>query len=325
MVCSACGKVLQESGVFPGGAVRCSCGRENRVPPLEPLRSSRPSEGDVYRAASSRVAEAGMVTCPFCGGPCQANARACPHCDVELLSVRCPHCYALHFSGARFCVRCGKELELEPLLDATDAPCPRCDKPLSAAAGGAREAFERSAVLDLGASASQSSWHECVACGGIFLDSHSLEALIAREADPARRGLLPAQSPPAQHAADHVRYLKCPMCHAFMNRVNFGKRSGVIVDVCRSHGTWFDAGELTQAIEFVAKGGLADAALRERADQEARANDPEVARAAAALHAELAREAAEEDHALAPPMIDRSRWRGGRHRTLLDILFELLR
>lgn len=51
-----------------------------------------------------------------------------------------------------------------------------------------------------------------------------------------------------------------------MNRVNFGRRSGVIVDVCRAHGTWFDAGELVAALEFVAQGGLADSLRRERED-----------------------------------------------------------
>jgi hypothetical protein len=28
-----------------------------------------------------------------------------------------------------------------------------------------------------------------------------------------------------------------------MNRVNFAEYSGVVVDVCREHGTWFDADE----------------------------------------------------------------------------------
>jgi hypothetical protein len=41
-----------------------------------------------------------------------------------------------------------------------------------------------------------------------------------------------------------------------MNRVNFGPRSGVIVDVCGQHGSWFDAGELALALSFVAEGGL---------------------------------------------------------------------
>jgi Zn-finger nucleic acid-binding protein len=41
-----------------------------------------------------------------------------------------------------------------------------------------------------------------------------------------------------------------------MARMNFGKRSGVIVDACRMHGTWFDAGELESVLEFVAAGGM---------------------------------------------------------------------
>jgi len=38
-----------------------------------------------------------------------------------------------------------------------------------------------------------------------------------------------------------------------MNRINFGRTSGVIVDVCKKHGTWFDGGELTQVIAFAAQ------------------------------------------------------------------------
>jgi hypothetical protein len=38
--------------------------------------------------------------------------------------------------------------------------------------------------------------------------------------------------------------------------MNFGMRSGIVVDVCRSDGTWFDCGELDAALEFVASGGL---------------------------------------------------------------------
>jgi hypothetical protein len=41
-----------------------------------------------------------------------------------------------------------------------------------------------------------------------------------------------------------------------MARMIFGQRSGVVVDVCRAHGTWFDAGELDAVLEFVRFGGL---------------------------------------------------------------------
>jgi hypothetical protein len=38
--------------------------------------------------------------------------------------------------------------------------------------------------------------------------------------------------------------------------MNFGVRSGIIVDVCREHGTWFDRGEYDAALGFVRDGGL---------------------------------------------------------------------
>jgi Zn-finger nucleic acid-binding protein len=41
-----------------------------------------------------------------------------------------------------------------------------------------------------------------------------------------------------------------------MNRKNFAEVSGVIVDVCKKHGTWFDLGELPRVLAFVAAGGL---------------------------------------------------------------------
>jgi Zn-finger nucleic acid-binding protein len=61
-----------------------------------------------------------------------------------------------------------------------------------------------------------------------------------------------------------VRYVPCPDCGKLMNRVNFGKRSGVVVDACAHHGTWFDADELRRVVEFVRDGGLDRARAQER-------------------------------------------------------------
>jgi len=38
-----------------------------------------------------------------------------------------------------------------------------------------------------------------------------------------------------------------------MTRVNFGRTSGVIVDSCKRHGAWFDRGELSAALAFLAR------------------------------------------------------------------------
>ena len=41
-----------------------------------------------------------------------------------------------------------------------------------------------------------------------------------------------------------------------MNRKNFAKISGVIIDECKHHGVWLDGGELERIRIFIADGGL---------------------------------------------------------------------
>jgi len=67
-------------------------------------------------------------------------------------------------------------------------------------------------------------------------------------------------------------YVKCPSCKTLMNRRQFAAGSGVIVDVCKQHGTFFDVGELPAIIDFVMQGGLekAERAEIERLRNEAR-------------------------------------------------------
>jgi Zn-finger nucleic acid-binding protein len=76
-------------------------------------------------------------------------------------------------------------------------------------------------------------------------------------------GLRLALPQPKPFLEQEVRYLKCPACGTLMNRQAFGRISGVVVDACRNHGVWFDAGELTQVIQFLERGGLERARLRE--------------------------------------------------------------
>jgi hypothetical protein len=52
-----------------------------------------------------------------------------------------------------------------------------------------------------------------------------------------------------------------------MNRKLFADRSGIVVDVCREHGTFFDVGELPAIIKFVLSGGLTKASSRKTADR----------------------------------------------------------
>jgi Zn-finger nucleic acid-binding protein len=59
------------------------------------------------------------------------------------------------------------------------------------------------------------------------------------------------------------RYWPCPDCGGLMNRQNFARVSGVVLDVCRGHGVWFNHGELTRIVEFIRGGGLARGRERE--------------------------------------------------------------
>src|SRR5260221_8443341 len=60
-----------------------------------------------------------------------------------------------------------------------------------------------------------------------------------------------------------IRYVPCPDCKQLMNRSNFAHSSGVIIDICKQHGVWFDAEELPKIIEFIQKGGMNIARERE--------------------------------------------------------------
>jgi Zn-finger nucleic acid-binding protein len=162
--------------------------------------------------------------------------------------------------------------------------------------------------------------HECTGCGGLFVSQKTLDAIVARETPGPSAPTHVSRAVPSNRSVDTVRYVKCPLCSDLMNRVNFGKRSGVIVDVCQAHGVWFDKGELTQAIEFVARGGLAETRRREELE------NSEQKREAAKLQAGLMEEAAHDGRA-AGLLLGRAegRWESAHHATLLDILFDLLR
>ena len=54
-----------------------------------------------------------------------------------------------------------------------------------------------------------------------------------------------------------------------MNRINFGRVSGTVIDVCRGHGTFLDAGELHAIASFIMDGGLDLARAHEKEELEA--------------------------------------------------------
>lgn len=60
-----------------------------------------------------------------------------------------------------------------------------------------------------------------------------------------------------------MTYRPCLVCAKVMNRQNYARISGIVVDVCREHGFWFEPDELRRVLVFIEGGGLARARDRE--------------------------------------------------------------
>lgn len=110
--------------------------------------------------------------------------------------------------------------------------------------------------LDVGATALL----ECGRCDGLWLDADVFEALCA---DAAAQAAVLHRFDRATTTAGRVQYRPCARCGRMMNRVNFGRLSGTVVDVCKGHGTYLDAGELHQIVAFIRSGGLERARARQ--------------------------------------------------------------
>lgn len=146
-----------------------------------------------------------------------------------------------------------------PVYDGFGMPCPRCH--------GRLVAFGPPAKTGRYVTGGTC---ECHSCGGVFLDHRQLDEYV----QSAKIGIIPDDEPAGgDHAHIDAMYLPCPVCGVRMNRVNFGHRSGVLIDVCREHGTWFDRGELHDALRFAASPAYEEAKARRYAEEAARRAD----------------------------------------------------
>jgi len=110
---------------------------------------------------------------------------------------------------------------------------------------------------------------ECPDCLGLWLDVFAFEKICAdREQQAAVLGAASLATSPHTPPHEKVSYIPCPQCKQLMNRANFARCSGVIIDVCKKHGIWFDRDELSKIIEFIRDGGLDWARSREKAQLE---------------------------------------------------------
>jgi len=239
VACTQCKKQYDASGVDVGSIFHCACGARVVVPPAKPH-------------------DAAVVKCSWCGAPRTKGAETCEFCQAEFtlhekdLHTICPVCMARVSDKARFCHHCATPIvpEGKPGV-ATQSPCPVCGKDRNLRS---RRLGQMSVAV-----------MECQGCGGLWLGIDAFEAVL----DKARGTALPTKTLGGTSAPgrDYIRgsqgpqtgplYRPCAVCGKLMNRKNYGRISGVIIDVCSEHGVWFDADEIERLIAWIRSGGLA--------------------------------------------------------------------
>jgi Zn-finger nucleic acid-binding protein len=149
---------------------------------------------------------------------------------------------ALLFQGAAFCPSCGAARSRSEEAQPHTTKCPGCR-------GGMH--WIRVGDVDL---------LECASCDGTWIETAAFDRLCAQreqQAAIARKAVELKDSRAAgPKTPDRVRYRPCPQCGKMMNRQNFGRLSGTIVDTCSGHGTFLDRGELHQVVKFILEGGF---------------------------------------------------------------------
>ncbi len=166
-----------------------------------------------------------MANCMNCGAPLPAGSAVCGYChtrsDVDLRGI---HKYTVEEPESR-------------------RTCPRCNISLQS--------------LDLKISG-RFLIEKCPECYGLFFDPGELEALLEKSVanvfDINYKQIEDIKNQ-RRHDDYPVKYIKCPVCGKLMHRVNFGSRSGVIVDKCKEDGVWLDGGELRRLMEWMKAGG----------------------------------------------------------------------
>lgn len=142
------------------------------------------------------------------------------------------------FLGSKHCPRCGAAAARYEEV-AAGKKCPRCRTEMQLVAIG------DSKVL------------ECPKCSGLWLNTQAFEKICAdKEQQAAVLGSAALAGIDRSVPQTRVSYVPCPECSQLMNRANFARCSGVIIDLCKKHGIWFDRDELSQIVEFIRSGGL---------------------------------------------------------------------
>lgn len=252
LCCPSCRRQFDATRLAVGSRFRCRCGAAIDVP----VTDSR---------------DAAVVRCASCGAAREEGSKACGYCGSDFtiheqdLETTCPSCFARISNAARFCHHCGTAIAPEELAaDPTDRICPAC--------GDGR--FLNSRPLG----DTKLTVLECEVCAGLWLGSEVFRTLEERVRTVAPQN----PDPVALRTETRLRrrtpqgagplYRPCPACRTPMNRVNFVRVSGILIDRCRDHGIWFDATELDAVLRWIKLGGERVSDERRQQEERARAS-----------------------------------------------------
>lgn len=217
-LCDACHRQLNVTGLGPDIVLTCLCGAEVQV-----------------GAAPELVVEA--LRCGLCGAPVGPDDRACGHCTAALseadrvATLLCPACHTRLDDDAVHCKACGVALRPQAITPLrAGAACPACKGRL------------RIRLVD------DYDLVECMTCAGVFVGAATLTLLT----DRARASTAPTGAGAGKPAPEPPRgYLPCVTCGELMHRRQHrveGRPTGIVIDVCKDHGVWFDRDELAAAL-----------------------------------------------------------------------------
>jgi Zn-finger nucleic acid-binding protein len=178
------------------------------------------------------------------------------------IRMKCPNCAAPLPAGKSACRYCGETADVDFAglhHDPTQIPdevrnCPGCQNPME--------------TVNVATPEEPVFIERCPDCLGLFFDPGELDLLVDRSVQEVYSIDRLALSFLMEHnTQSQIQYRKCPRCKKCMNRVNYGQSSGVVIDQCRDHGIFLDAGELRRIVTWVKSGGRLAAANRVAANE----------------------------------------------------------
>lgn len=228
--CTCCRRQLDVSQLEVGAEVQCVC-------------------NTVLTVGPPKVVNIRGTACGRCGGAIKSDDADCQFCGCALSPVDrqettlCPVCAIRLPNDSRHCKGCGAELRASAVPPMKKgAKCPRCDGRLRI------HLLPDAEVI------------ECADdCGGLWCTRATFERIQRNAKEAVASGRVRPTSQPSQDllgapAGSKREYVPCLTCGELMQRHHFkhqGRPSGIVLDVCRDHGVWFDRGELEGALAFI--------------------------------------------------------------------------